>query len=317
MNRTATTRSAFTLVELLVVVAIIGVLVGLLLPAVQAARESSRRGQCTNNMKQIGLGILNYESVRGTLPLAYTPNDSGGQLFGPCNGEKPPSTSKSNPSNGLGKHFILSFVLPFMERDTMHNQMNFKLDYDAGQNEPVTRQDVRDFICPSGDSRKGVFATDYTAFVDIHDGNYCKYVEAAGLTKWQRPVETLAGMLADVPTRTRKVSDGLSKTFMFFESAGKPNRYINGVLQANHPVPRQEYEWASNLAYDVFGNENQDQCPITTIMNCDNYHEIYSFHPNGAVFAFGDGSVEYLNESIDLDVFICMFTRAANDVSGL
>ena len=302
---------AFTLVELLVVIAIIGVLVALLLPAIQSARESSRRGACINNMKQIGLGFMNYESSKRSLPRAFTPNDTGGQLYGFCNGEEPPSTSKSEPSNGLTRHFVLSFIMPYMEQ-VAASQIDFKVDY----NQPATRVDIREFICPSGDTRKGVFATDYTTFVDIDNGNYCKLIEAAGLTKRKRPVEKLAGMLSDSPVKVRHVSDGMSKTYMFFECAGRPIHYSHGVRQSDK-IAAPEYEWASDQTYDIWGNEDQNKCPITTIMNCDNAHEIYSFHPAGAVIAMGDGSVDFVNESIDLDVFLCTFTRGANDVPGL
>jgi prepilin-type processing-associated H-X9-DG protein len=89
------------------------------------------------------------------------------------------------------------------------------------------------------------------------------------------------------------------------------------VLELNAVVPDVEYRWASNLTYDIWGNEDQSKCPITTIMNCTNTNEIYSFHPGGAIFAFGDGSIDYIGESVDIDVFVCQFTRAANDVPGL
>src|SRR5688500_1892604 len=77
-------RTAFTLVEVLVVIAIIGILVALLLPAIQAAREAARRSSCTNNMKQIGLAVLNYESGRKQLPLAFSPNNTGALKKGNC-----------------------------------------------------------------------------------------------------------------------------------------------------------------------------------------------------------------------------------------
>jgi hypothetical protein len=192
-------------------------------------------------------------------------------------------------------------------------QIDFKVDY----NQPATRVDIREFICPSGDTRKAVFATDYTTLIDMDKGNYCRLIEAAGVTKRKRPVESLAGMLGPAPVKVRRVSDGMSKTYMFFESAGKPNHYFRGVRQTDKIAP-PEYEWASDQAHDIWGNyADQKKCPITTIMNCDNAHEIYSFHPSGAVFAFGDASVDFINESIDVDVFVCAFTRGANDVPGL
>jgi prepilin-type N-terminal cleavage/methylation domain-containing protein/prepilin-type processing-associated H-X9-DG protein len=311
------TKKGFTLVELLVVIAIIGVLVALLLPAIQAAREASRRSQCINNLKQIGLAILNYESTKRELPPAFTPGDTGSQLYGLCNGMNAPTTSRPKPSAGGNKHFILSFILPYMEQQGASSQLNFKLDYDATANENATHQDIKEFLCPSADTRKGAWATDYTTFLYAKESNYCRYIEAAGLTKRKRPVEVLAGMLDGIPTKVRKVSDGMSKTFMFFESAGKPNRYIKGEFQFDDPVPRQEYEWASSMTWDIWGDDDQSTCPITSIMNCNNTHEIYSFHPGGANFAYGDGSVDYLRQDVDIDVFICTFTRAAGDVPGL
>jgi len=310
-------RAGFTLVELLVVIAIIGALVGLLVPAIQASREAGRRGQCINNMKQIALAALSYETTRGTLPPAFTPNDTGAQAFGPCDGDKPPSTTRSNPGNGLKRHFVLTFILPYMERQNEYNLIKFEDDYNAGNNPFATQLDIPEFLCPSADSRKKVFATDYTVLVDINDGNYCKYIEAAGLAKRKRRVEKLAGMMRDIPLTVANIRDGLSQTFMFFESAGKPFHYRQGVLIPDDRAPLEEFQWASDKAYDIWGNVPGDQeCGITTVMNCDNWQGIYSFHPAGAVFAFGDGSADYVDETIDVDVFISLFTAAARDVPG-
>jgi prepilin-type N-terminal cleavage/methylation domain-containing protein len=303
----------FTLVELLVVIAIIGVLVALLLPAVQAAREAGRRSSCLNNMKQVANAVLSYDTNRKTLPMAFTPNNPK-QRTGFCNGANPPSTITQNPSNGLAKHSFLTFILSYLERQAQYDKINFKLNYDDAANEPYTRQNVSEYICPSGDTRKGSFAGDYTALVSINPPSYCSGIEAAGLTKKRRPVHKLMSMLSDMPLQTSNVHDGLSNTFMLFESAGRPMHYHEGVLQDGLISPEAEYRWASDQICDIWGNLKGKGCPITTIMNCDNSKEIYSFHPGGAIIARGDGSAELVSEDIDIDVFVCLFTRAANDI---
>jgi prepilin-type N-terminal cleavage/methylation domain-containing protein len=312
MHRARYISTGFTLVELLVVIAIIGVLVALLLPAIQSSREAGRRNQCIDNMKQISLAVLNYDTTRRSLPLAYSPNDTSDKLIGNCVGKKLPTTKKSGvPPNKLKKHFLLSFILPYMEEQRLFDAINFNLDWDAS---PATSTDIKTFLCPSGDTRKNTYATDYTVLINIHQLNYCRSIEGAGLASKKRSVEKLVSMLSDAPLTTASVRDGLSNTFMLFESAGKPNHYVNGVLQIDDPVPPEKYRWASNTAYDTFGVTAQLTCPITTLMNCDNYHEIYSFHPGGAVFAYGDGSIDFIRDSIDVDTFVSLFTRAAGDI---
>ncbi len=326
----------FTLVELLVVIAIIGILVALLLPAIQAAREAARRTQCTNKMKQIGLAMLNYESARKVFPLAFTPNFTGSQLYGMCSGSSNPSTSKSNTTNGLKKHFVLTFVLPYLEEQAIYDQIDQKFDWfstavnsSGARNFQATSKDLDAFLCPSTEARPNTYTTDYYPIVDISDNaarGYCPLVEGPGLTKQRRDIGKLVGLLTDEPVKASRVSDGLSKTFMFFESAGRPNLYdrnrrLTGVMYPPNPSPGagveySEYQWADPTVYALFGNSQNTACPMTTIMNCDNYQGIYSFHAGGAQFLFGDGAVSFITDSLDVDTFISLYTRAADDIAG-
>ena len=337
MRKHTSRDSGFTLVELLVVIAIIGILVALLLPAIQAAREAARRTQCTNKMKQIGLAILNYESARKVLPLAYTPNYLNATA-GPCPGMNMPHPL----TNGKQYHFILSFILPYMELQNIYDQIDFtKAWYDNTTNSKgttnlaATAVDIPDFLCPSAENRPGTYTTDYFTIVDIQDTNYCNDFEAGlKLSNQKRSVEKLAGMLTDQPNPIRKVTDGLSKTFMFFESAGRPNNYVKGIFLADMgpitrsssspstpsvQIPHKDTQWADDRVYAIWGNPfinppPAPTCAITDVMNCDNYSEIYSFHPSGAHILFGDGSVSFVSSDISPDAFVSQFTAAAGDI---
>lgn len=347
----------FTLVELLVVIAIIGILVALLLPAVQAAREAARRIQCTNQMKQVGLAVLNYESARSTLPLAYTPSFNGTPRIGDCDNIRtadsapkpytPFLVESSTLAGQIGQgaqHHIYAFILPYMEQQAVADQYDFNSNWNNGENYknidggwvgPVNTV-IQDLICPSAPSVqdrssagiRGYFAAacDYAPCVDISDNpteGFCSLVDA-GLAN-NRSMESLQGMLDGRPTSARKVSDGLSKTFLLFEDAGRPLEYVRGELNINNNTggfirstnnanaSSLGGPWADPGSYFIYGLS--PECGITTVMNCSNRDEIYAFHPGGANFLYGDGSVHFHSEDLNVEAFVTLFTRAGEDVA--
>jgi prepilin-type N-terminal cleavage/methylation domain-containing protein/prepilin-type processing-associated H-X9-DG protein len=338
-------RGAFTLVELLVVIAIIGILVALLLPAVQSAREAARRIQCTNQFKQLGLALLNYESAMGELPLAYTPNwvpnATSPSKTGPC-----PGTNETPwVSNGLKEHNFIAFVLPYLEQAAIHDQYDFDRNWDDHRSASADRTPnltlsttvIPDLICPSApsaDERAGLqiattptgkfdvgrASSDYAVAVDVSDPGFCE-LQTLQLTR-ARDLAALKGLMQDTPTSLKKVTDGLSKTFMLFEDAGRPIQFLGTQVCAQEPAIQPAGSggpWADPASYFVLLTQPVpsracDSCGVTTIMNCKNRDEIYAFHPGGANFLYGDGSVHFHGEDLDNETFVCLFTRAAEDV---
>ena len=121
-------RRGFTLIELLVVIAIIAVLIALLLPAVQAAREAARRSQCTNNLKQMALASLNFESTNSTLPPNYAPR----------------------PLAGGSRANVLANLMPYLEQGNLYNTWNFQLDSNNRiENDTARTMQVNAYLCPS------------------------------------------------------------------------------------------------------------------------------------------------------------------------
>lgn len=192
-------RRGFTLVELLVVIAIIGVMVGLLLPAVQAAREAARRMQCSNHLKQIGLATLNYESAHGRLPAGDA------VMPGP---EIPQASTQP-------------YLLPFLEGGANYETFDFNFQVNGNAANTVARiQHIPAFHCPSDPGQmRGLIA-------NLIDSASANYMQCLGATADQRPTSPTryhGAFFRNSKTRLRDVTDGLSNTAMFAEIKKGPN----------------------------------------------------------------------------------------------
>ena len=200
------TQRGFTLVELLVVIAIIGTLVGLLLPAVQAARESARRSTCTNNLKQLGLGMHNHVDAKGTLPLTanYPPNTSDAQKLSPWG-----SGSATYNYVLLSAHCM---ILPFIEQQSIYNVMdpaqNGSWHHD---NAKFGKVSVSTFLCPSTNNSSANAA-------GCPGNNYAWSTGSSTHSHFTGAPDSQNGMFNPVKGwKFKDVTDGLSKTIMAAE----------------------------------------------------------------------------------------------------
>lgn len=263
-------RFGFSLVEVMVVVSIIGLLVGLVLPAVQVARESARRTSCTNNLRTAAAGVLAYESARRTLP--------------------PGSDQVSRPPDlPAGTQFSWSaFILPYIEEQAVAERIDFARAWNAAGNAAASDSWISTFVCPSSRERT-VGKADYggvSGNVIVADG---AFVGRVGISN---------GLLVAVgtdrprPVRTAEVTDGLVHTLLVAESVDR----CDPAVAAEIGFTFGRWAWVNHFA--------QSTAYITQPGS-----DIHSHHQGGANVAFCDGRVTLLDGATDPAVLAALCTR--------
>jgi prepilin-type N-terminal cleavage/methylation domain-containing protein len=310
-------RNAFTLIELLVVIAIIAILIGLLLPAVQKVREAAARMQCSNNLKQIGIGLHAYESANGAFPPCCTDVPSG--ILAPYIG----ATAQG--------HSVFTFILPYIEQEVIFRQVDTKATIFLQLANPAFQNRIKIYECPSAPSRMADYTNqlapyaalfplvgltpplpkagivDYAVVTGIGGG----YASLAGGV----PSGDTGTLLYNRTTRITEITDGTSNTLLIGEDAGRLFRFEMGKRIANKESSGAAWSdytseiWVDGSNLDGSGG----RCP----MNCTNDNELYSFHTQGSMGLLGDGSVHFLKSRITPAVMAALISKSGSEVFTL
>ena len=320
MHMNVRRRLGFTLVELLVVIAIIGVLVALLLPAVQAAREAARRGQCLNHLKQMGLALLNHESAKGAFPKGR---------WNVLSTDLNKHDVADRPSAKSHDHSWQVVTLPYAEEANIARQYNLQKAWFHADNRTAVSAPIAMFRCPSvGEIDR--FDANFASALKPAAGDYGS-INSVGKTAWtsaqpslgvypgdvdnlgdnsDRVIGVLTKVLDRAACRMKEITDGTSNTLLLSEGAGKPDKYTKGRKgDANgYQVSVAEGSgWADPDSGFTVNNSAQ-------FINYTNDREIYSFHVGGAPFCFADGHVAMIGEELEMVVGIAFVTRAGEEI---
>jgi prepilin-type N-terminal cleavage/methylation domain-containing protein/prepilin-type processing-associated H-X9-DG protein len=306
----------FTLIELLVVIAIIGVLIALLLPAVQSAREAARRAQCINNLKQLGIGMHNHHDSQGTFPPG----------------------SWNSPQRTWTFH-----ILPYLEQQAMSNALNFNATWYDLKNTTVTGSLLSAFLCPSdGGAGTPITTTVAGAATTRRKGNYV--VNWGNANECQCPIPTTgttytatngavtpirgafrANSTTNPPFNLRDFTDGTSQTMLMSEVIdtfpSSTNVDIRGDTWANAKGSLQFMTYTppnSQIRDQVEGSKDcaypfQQNPPCLTGASAA-FIAARSRHPGGVSVLFSDGSVKFIKNSIGIDTYRALSTKDGGEV---
>lgn len=310
VSRKPTAQTAFTLVELLVVIAIIGILVALLLPAVQSARESARRSQCISNLRQLSIGLLNYESAHGSLPIGFQ------------------YPAKANPAllTNFGPNWAV-LLLPYAEQQSVYDQFDFSVDISDQANEAPRTVPLSVMQCPSDSyntqiadlGRRGTWARgNYAA----NAGNGPLLTRGDGIygpdsPGWKDPLRR--GVIGpNVASRLREITDGTTKSILLGEvRAGVTGQDERGIWAIGAAGSSMLFWYGSTgdangpnvcnaFADDVRGPKPKDAALLESECMPD-YHgddwadqaTVRSQHAGGVVLGMADGSAHFVSDDID------------------
>jgi prepilin-type N-terminal cleavage/methylation domain-containing protein/prepilin-type processing-associated H-X9-DG protein len=284
-DRRFTCSGAFTLVELLVVITIIGILIALLLPAVQAAREAARRAQCQNNLKQIGLALLNYESSTNTFPpavIAYSGDTTTTTYFGPA-------------SWSWG-----AFILPYLEQGALYDNLGVErrtLAQAISSSSVTLQTKMASFRCPSDDGSATCGSSPLTQ-------TRSNYVAVYGTGRLSTKVPGGGMFHRNSKTRIADIKDGTSHTIVIGERQSKSpdggdlwacvfGTYNYYIYDGN--TGWGYFDYVAGTTYALINSESVWYAPMR--------HGFSSNHPEGTNFLFADGSVQFVDENIDTKLY--------------
>lgn len=271
-------NSGFTLVELLVVIAIIGILMAMLLPAVQMVREAARRTSCANNIRQTGLALMNYESAFGELPPGWS-SDAVDGLSGP----------------GWGWS---AKILPFMDGKNVADQIDFKLAITDPSHQEVIQSSLTVFQCSSDPAHLLVDLELKNLLVGR--SNYSGVFGSIDIEGSE--LRGNGTFYANSQTRLAEIRDGLSNTIIVGERRNNPGTvsWVGYIPEVDDPAARI-----------VGAADHPPNHPD------GHFEDFRSYHPGGINVVLGDGSTHFVASTIDEDVFQALATRDGGEVASI
>ena len=327
-------HGGFTLVELLVVIAIIGLLVGMLLPAVQAAREAARRGQCTNNLKQIGLALHNYLNSQGFFPPGY--------IDGNKVATNTPDTDVG-PGWGWG-----AFLLTYLEQGNVQSQINFAQGIPVGNNATIAQMAMPFYQCPTDPYQDPIAIYDSTLTAPIATVAHSNYV---GCNGWEECYWNAGGagvgtggqggwigrrrgargrwpVLSQQPLYGRQRHRRLERHDLRRRALGRSLAQHMDGRGYERALPGLDGRTAAELAAAGPGVRQYGLCRALVLAHGNGTHlpsadfpifdpdTFYSMHSARANFLFGDGSVRFLTSDIDPMTYQYLCTIAGGEATN-
>jgi len=318
MNTSSRQRSGFTLVELLVVIAIIGILIGMLLPAVQQVREAARLTTCKNNLRQLSLALHNYESSFRQFPpgYAFISGDDFASTGNPV---------EDGSANHLGQAWG-AFILPQIEQGNLHQQIDFKLSGFAVENLEARETEIPSFLCPTDTFSIGNFVVRDESASPVE-----RYAAASYCANWgpatsdenldATPDRGEGPFFRNSRTRFSSIQDGTSNTIGLGERTNGPILDVDGQPIGVPPHPNFENVWFAAIRDIDAPDDDHGHMVLfdgefgpNQARGAGADRGVSAPHSGIAQFAYMDGSVHAIADNIDIETYRALLTVRGGEV---